>query len=142
MIKNSFRSRKIYWDLTRSIKISQILQRSHTIYWHLTWDIWYLPFGFLILACDIWHGTFEMWYVNVTLKYDICHLIFDKIWHWWHLENWHLTLLTIDIDDIGDIWTFNIWHLKFDIWYCTVHIVNCVNCELHNSHSHLITTLY
>ena len=28
-----------------------------------------------------------------------------------------MTLITIDINDIDDIWTFNIQHLKFDIIY-------------------------
>ena len=118
-------SYKIYWDLARSIEISQELLRSHKIYWdvigssdlasyisHFVFDIWHLTFDIEItwyLTFDISHFTFYIW----PLTFDNCHLtlIFHDIDMPWHLTfdidiPWHLTF-DIDIP----------WHLTFDIWH-------------------------
>ena len=76
------KSHQIYWDLTRSTKISQDLLRSHTAYW----------FNKIQLTFDIWTFTFYIWHLTLT-----CHLTFDTYWDLTRstdlaLYIWHLTL--------------------------------------------------
>ena len=102
------RSHKIYWDLARSIEISQDLLRSHKIYWDLTrsseisQDLLrsHKIYRDLIRSSDlasyIFHFVFDIWH---SMTFDIWHLTFD-IWHL-TIDNWQLT--------------FDIWHLTFDM---------------------------
>ena len=79
------RSIEISQDLTKSTEISQYLLRSHKIYrdlkrstdlafyiLHLLFDIWHLT------CHDIWHLTFNIWHlISEVLLFYVWHFTFD-----------------------------------------------------------------
>ena len=99
------RSHKIYWDLTRSTRISQDLPRSH---FEITLR---LHFGICHVTCETWHLNILHFNVDI-LAFDteivliFWHFIFD-IWHWhfvYMLRFWEFDMLTFQF------WNYDIWH--------------------------------
>ena len=99
------RSHKIYWDLTRSTRISQDLPRSHfeitlRLHFGICHDLWNLTFEHFTFQCwhfGIWHRdsfdilTFYIWHMTLTF------CLYVEILRVWHvdisiLKLWHLTL--------------------------------------------------
>ena len=99
------RSHKIYWDLTRSTRISQDLPRSH---FEITLR---LHFGICHVTCETWHLNILHFNVDI-LAFDteivliFWNFIFD-IWHWhfvYMLRFWEFDMLTFQF------WNYDIWH--------------------------------